>query len=45
MPELYIIIAEKIFFPDFLGEGARASSPVSYAYGFYRATQSARYLL
>jgi len=33
MPEFYIIIARKIFFPNFTG--ARAPTPpVSYAYGF-----------
>ena len=36
MPEFYMIIVRKIFFPDFFGEKARASpclSPVLYAYG------------
>ena len=29
MPEVYIIIARKIFFPDFKGVGARAPLPPS----------------
>ena len=33
MPEFYIIIARKIFFPNFRGTRAPCS-PVSYAYGY-----------
>jgi len=33
MPEFYVIIARKIFFPDFRGGGHVPPAPVSYAYG------------
>ena len=37
MPEFYVIIARKIFFPNFRGAGARAPLPPgSYAYGSIR---------
>jgi len=33
MPEFYIIIARKIFLPEFWGARALPAPPVSYAYG------------
>jgi len=33
MPEFYIIIARKIFFPNFWGHVPPCPSPVSYTYG------------
>jgi len=33
MPEIYMIFARKIFFPNFWGQVSPCPSPVSYAYG------------
>ena len=41
MPEFYIIIARKIFFPNFRGGGHVSPAPVSYAYGIATAAGAA----
>jgi len=34
MPEFYMIVVRKIFFPNFRGTRALSASPISYAYGW-----------